>query len=286
MKHIIITFIIITTLSFSGCAIIEAIFGGRVQEPVVSIESVDFGGISFESVELLFNVLIENPNQVGVSLSSFDYELLLNDKSFVKGDQREGMQIDANASSTVQIPVSLTFTEIIESVQSVAQQDTSRYRFTSGFAFSLPVIGDVRIPVQRSGDLPVVRTPTVEVEHFKIDNITFTGADATLALNVGNPNSFSLGLRDMQYNFSVDGVNLLQGVRDTAISINRNDESRIEIPVSVSFVDFGQAIYNIIRGEQTAQFRLTGSAKFDSSLDFFRDIPLDFDTSGDLPLVR
>ena len=286
MKIFSYIFLFAFVISLSGCAIIDAILGQRVQEPAVKVESVDFGSVSFESLELLFNIMIENPNQLGISLSSFDYELLLNDQSFVKGDQREGMQIDANATSSVQIPVSLTFRDIIESVQSVARQDTSRYQFKSGFAFSLPVIGNVHIPVQRSGDIPVIKTPSISVAHFKIDNISFTGADATLALNVKNPNAFSLGLQNMQYTFAIDGINVLQGRGDKNISINRNDDSRVELPVSINFADFGQTIYRILRGEQSAQFRLNGSATFDSSLDFFRNIPLHFDTSGDLPLVR
>ncbi len=252
----------------------------------MKVESVDFGNVSFESLELLFNIIIDNPNQLGISLSSFDYELLLNEKSFVKGDQQNGMQIDANASSSVRIPVELKFRNIIESVQSVAQQDSSRYQFKSGFAFSLPVIGDVRIPVHRSGNIPVIKTPSINVAHFKIDNISFTGANATLALNINNPNSFSLGLKNMQYAFTIDGIKVVEGARDSALSINRNDDSRIEIPVSIKFADFGQTIYRIFRGEQKAQFRFTGSAVFDSSLDFFQNIPLNFDTAGELPLTR
>jgi len=280
----IVLFILI--ISLPGCAIIDAILGGGVKEPVVKIDSVDFGKVSFESLELLFNIMIENPNQLGISLSSFDYELLLNEKSFVKGDQRDGMQIGANASSSVQIPVSLRFRDIIESVQSVSRQDTSNYQFKSGFAFSVPVIGDVRIPVQRSGMIPVIKAPSINIAHFKIDNISITGARATLALDVKNPNSFSLGLKNMHYAFSVDGTSLVEGTRESVLSMNKNEESRIEIPVSMNFLELGQSLYRILRGEQAAQFRLTGSAAFDSSLDFFQNIPLNFDTSGDLPLMR
>ncbi len=287
MRHILVSLIVVSCISFSGCAIIDAILGeGRIKEPAVHIESVGFGSVSFESLELLFNIVIDNPNQLGISLSSFDYELLLNDKSFVKGDQPEGMQLEANASSSVQVPVALTFRDIIESVQSVAEQDSSRYQFKSGFSFTLPVTGDVRIPVQRSGAIPVVRTPSLNVASFKIENISFTGADAVLALNLKNPNSFSLDVQKMQYNFSIDGVNVLQGVSGHTIPIRQNDESKIEIPVSINFVDFGQTIYRILRGEQEAQFRFDGSATFDSPLDFFRNIPLDFNQSGELPLLR
>jgi LEA14-like dessication related protein len=286
MKTIVYILFIVTVVSLSGCALLDAILGGGVKEPVVKIESVDFGSVSFESLELLFNIMIENPNQFGISLSSFDYELLLNERSFVKGDQRDGMQIAASAKSAVQIPVSLRFRDIIESVQSVAQQDTSKYQFKSGFAFSVPVIGDVRIPVQRSGMIPVVKAPSINIAHLKIDNLSFTGARATLALDIKNPNSFSLGLKNMQYAFSVDGTSLIEGTRDSMLSINKNEESRMEIPFTVNFLNLGQSIYRVLRGEQTAQFRLTGSAAFDSSLDFFQNIPLNFDTSGELPLVR
>jgi LEA14-like dessication related protein len=287
MKKILIALIVVSFLSFSGCAVIEAILGGGgIKEPVVKIESVDFGNVSFESLDLLFNIVVENPNQLAISLSSFDYELLLNEKTFVRGDQSEGMNLEAQSTNPVQIPVSLTFRDILESVQSVAQQDSSVYQFKSGFAFTLPVIGDVRIPVQRSGTIPVVKIPSMDVVNFRINNISFTGAEAVLALRLKNPNSFSLDLRKMHYAFSIDGVDVLKGETERTLAIKESDESIIEIPVAIRFADFGQTIYRILRGDQQAQFRFTGSTTFDSSLDFFRNIPLNFDTTGDLPLVR
>ncbi len=287
MKKLIIPVILHSLLTTSGCAIIDAILGeGRVQEPVVNVESVNVGDVSFEALELLFDINIENPNQLGITLSSFDYELLLNEKSFVRGDQPEGMQIEAEASNTVRVPISLTFRDIIESVQSVVDQDSSQYQFKSGFAFNLPVIGDVRIPVSRTGAIPVIKKPSLNIASFNIKNISFTGADAVLRLKLNNPNFFSFELKQLQYNFSIDGINVLRGTADKSITITQDDESTIEIPLSLNFVDFGQSIYRILRGEQDAQFRFTGSALFDSSIDFFQNIPLDFDQSGALPLVR
>ncbi len=287
MKKLIIPVILHSLLTTSGCAIIDAILGeGRVQEPVVNVESVNVGDVSFEALKLLFDINIENPNQLGITLSSFDYELLLNEKSFVRGDQPEGMQIEAEASNTVRVPISLTFRDIIESVQSVVDQDSSQYQFKSGFAFNLPVIGDVRIPVSRTGAIPVIKKPSLNIASFNIKNISFTGADAVLRLKLNNPNFFSFELKQLQYNFSIDGINVLRGTADKSITITQDDESTIEIPLSLNFVDFGQSIYRILRGEQDAQFRFTGSALFASSIDFFQNIPLDFDQSGALPLVR
>ncbi len=287
MKKLIIPVILHSLLTTSGCAIIDSILGeGRVQEPVVNVESVNVGDVSFEALELLFDINIENPNQLGITLSSFDYELLLNEKSFVRGDQPEGMQIEAEASNTVRVPISLTFRDIIESVQSVVDQDSSQYQFKSGFALNLPVIGDVRIPVSRTGAIPVIKKPSLNIASFNIKNISFTGADAVLRLKLNNPNFFSFELKQLQYNFSIDGINVLRGTADKSITITQDDESTIEIPLSLNFVDFGQSIYRILRGEQDAQFRFTGSALFDSSIDFFQNIPLDFDQSGALPLVR
>ncbi len=287
MKKILLPLIILSALSVSGCAIIDVLLGtDRIQQPAVKIESVNVGAVSFESLELLFDINIENPNRLAITLSSFDYELLLNDKSFVKGDQPDGMKVGAEASNTVRIPVSLTFRDIIESVQDVAREDSSRYQFKSGFSFKLPVIGDVRVPVQRSGSIPVIKKPSLDIASFNIENISFTGAEAVLKLRMNNPNFFSFELEQLQYNFSIDGINVLRGSADHSITINRYGESTIDIPLSLNFVDFGQSIYRILRGEQDAQFEFTGSALFDSSIDFFRNIPLDFEQSGKLPLVR
>lgn len=286
MKVLVHATYLFVIISFSGCALIDAILGQRVQKPVLTVESVEFGSISFESIELLFNIGVENPNRLGISLSSFDYELFVNDKQFLQGEQHEGMQIGANATTLIQIPTVLRFGDVIESMRSLTQQDTSSYRFSAGFVFSLPLLGEIRMPLQRSGVIPVIRTPSISVDQLRIDRISLTGADATLALKVRNPNSFSLSLQSLQYNFSIDGVSVLHGKGEKDITITQNEERRVELPVSINFVDFGQSIYRILRGEQKARFGLDGSAIFGSSPDFFKDIPLNFNITGELPLVR
>ena len=91
----------------------------NVQEPDVNISDVKMTSLSFKKVDLLFKIDINNPNNVGINLSGFDYDLKIKENSFLNGKQDNGLAIKANGSEIVQLPLSLYFVDIYNTFSNV-----------------------------------------------------------------------------------------------------------------------------------------------------------------------
>jgi LEA14-like dessication related protein len=287
MRKFILLILIILPVTFSACALIDMILGRRAFEnPRVRVESVKVSGVSFEALDLMFNLAVENPNPVGITVNKYDYELELNDLSFLKGEQDSGLRLSSESSSTVGIPLTLRFAEVYSVLGSLEGEDSTRYRFRTNFTIDVPVAGAIQIPVQTSGYVPVIRLPEIGFESITLKRLSLTGADAAIIVRLKNPNAFSLVANNFRYSFAIEGRTVFSGIADEGFRIARKDESTIEFPLSLSFADLGISLYRILSGEQSAEYRFNGSATFDTSLDFLQKVPLDFDHSGPLRILR
>jgi LEA14-like dessication related protein len=287
MRKLLFTLLIVLPVTFSACALLDMLLGKRAFEnPGVRVESVKVSGVSFDALDLLFNLAVENPNPVGVTVKKYDYELELNDFSFLKGEQDSGLRLASESTGSVDIPLTLQFADIYSALGSMEGQDSTRYRFKTNFTIDVPVMGSVQIPVQTSGHVPVICLPEIGFESLSLKRLSLTGAEAVIVIRLKNPNAFSLVANDFRYSFAIEERTVLSGIAEEGFRVDRKAESSIEFPLSLSFADLGLSLYRILSGEQGAEYRFNGSASFDTSLDFLKNVPLSFENSGPLRIVK
>ena len=90
MKIVRYFIILLFPLILTNCAeLMKIAQQGNIQKPAVRVSSARLAGLSFDKADLIFDIEISNPNSIGVSLAGFDYDLLLNGQSFLKGNQLE-----------------------------------------------------------------------------------------------------------------------------------------------------------------------------------------------------
>jgi len=162
MRRIWLLLIISLLFYLVQCAdVLKVLNQATVQKPAVKITNTQLAALSFDRADLLFDIEIDNPNSVGVSLAGFDYDLLLNEQSFLKGDQQKQMEIKARDKATIQFPLTLDFMDLYNTYQRLKEEEDVGYTLKTGFSFDLPVLGVVRIPVSTSGRVPMIKIPSI-----------------------------------------------------------------------------------------------------------------------------
>ncbi|MFZ5517941.1 MAG: LEA type 2 family protein [Candidatus Zhuqueibacterota bacterium] len=267
-----------------GCAALQEL--ANVQKPTLEFQRVRFTGMSFETVNLAFDVSIKNPNPLSASLAGFDYNFQINGASFLSGQQPAQLTIAANAESALEIPLTLAFKDLYQTYQTLKNQDSSAYKIDSGLLFDLPILGRTRIPVSHEGHLPLIKLPDVRMGSLKLKNINFSGAELELKLNVNNPNNFNLLMNKLDYNVAINGATWAKGLTQKAMTIREKSESAITIPVSLSFSSMGRTIYNVIMGNEKLNYHLTGSLDANSSIPLLGQVILPIDRSGQIDMLR
>ncbi|RMG31931.1 MAG: hypothetical protein D6732_14140, partial [Methanobacteriota archaeon] len=257
-----------------------------IHKPEVRVANVRFAGLSFEKVDLLFDVQITNPNQLSIHLDAFDYDLQINDASFLKGRQDAGLQILAEQTSHLEIPLSLGFKELYNTFQSLKNQDSTQYRLLGTVYFNLPILGQTAIPVSKEGWLPMVKLPRFTSPNLKIVHLGLTGADVAVNLTIENPNAFGLLLDKLDYSFSVNGTEWAKGVTSRVVQIAEKGMGVVSIPVSLNFLQIGQGVMQLLTGAGQANYSFTGLADIKTTLPMIGNVQLPINKSGELKITR
>lgn len=281
----VIIFIIIVLLSqFFSCATLKQI--ANVQKPVVGVQGVRLTGMSFDALNLAFELKITNPNPISLSLAGFDYDFQIDDVSFLKGKQTKEMSIKSGGESIVDIPLSLNFNDLYSTYQSLKNQDSTKYKILCGLSFNLPVLGATRVPVSSAGMLPNLKVPEISVGSLRLNNISLNKADLELKLNVKNANNFGFLVNKLNYNFAVNGATWAKGLSDKQLKVTEKGEGTIAIPISLNFIEMGSSVYKIVSGSQKLNYQLQGSVDLNSSLPLMGRVNLPVDRAGEINILK
>ncbi|MFP8488921.1 LEA type 2 family protein [Gracilimonas sp. Q87] len=257
-----------------------------VSKPSLSVVDMNITGLTLQDIELTADVKIDNPNNVKMDLSSYSYALDINEKNFVTGNEQRGMTINAKKSSVIQVPVTLTFSELLQTFQSMRDQDESDYSFAAEFGFDLPVLGTVTVPVEYAGKIPVVKQPSISLSNFSIQNLSLSGADLLVELNVQNPNAFRLIVDELNFDLEVNGLRSFSGNISDQILIDRKSTQTVKLPFNISFLNAGMAAYHLLNSDEELEYKLTGSTLIGSDLPYFKRSTFNFDKIGSVDILK
>jgi len=252
----------------------------QTQKPRLSVKETRLSDMSFESVTLTVDIQIDNPNSYGINMAGFDYDFSVSGKTFLQGDQNRSMNVPPQGKTTLPIPVRINFIELYNMIRSLKDQDNAPYRIACGLTFDIPVLGPSRIPVSHSGSIPAVKLPAVDVAGIKTNDISITGAALELRLKINNPNGFGLSLKNIDYDFSVDGNRWVQGRQPKAMSIARKTTGTVTIPISLNFLEMGSTVYNLISGDNELNYRLSGAVDLGTTLPVLKDARIPIEEAG------
>jgi LEA14-like dessication related protein len=267
-----------TVLFLASCASLQE--AARIQNPKAEITNVRLDSLDLEKIGLLLDLRVDNPNALGISLSKLDYDFMVEGNSMLKGVLDKGLQVAAKSSEQVTIPLTLQLANLWQAIQRVAKQDQFRYTLASRLTFALPVLGNVELPLQKSGELPVLRLPDVKVIGLKPKELSLSRANLDLALQVSNPNIFSLLLNQFNYDFRVNNRSWANGNQGQPLRLEAKQGNEVHIPVTLNFLEMGTALYSLVRSREAVNYHLTGQFDFGSSEAFLKSFKLPVDLSG------
>lgn len=270
-------------LLLSGCSALNDLTK-NIQKPEVSVGNVRVTGFDFQQIELTYDLEIENPNALTVDLLRYDYELKLNESSFVKGQQAARTTIEASGNSRIEVPVSLNYQQVYNAVASLRGADEASYSFLSTLTFDLPVLGRTNVPIKKRGDIPLLQMPDIRLRDFEIQSLSLSGASLNLQLAFNNPNGFGLTINGLDYNLDVNGDSWSEGTALQNVSIKPNGVTELNIPLSLSFSDIGMAAFRALSGSQNLDYDLEGNIDVNIAHQLLGNTSFNFNREGSVSL--
>jgi len=274
--------LLILVLCLNSCASLTQV----VQEPRVSVQDVRTTALSFSEISLELNLLVENPNPVGIQLAGYDYDLLLHDASFIRGNLDSGVSLPAGGSTILHVPVTLDYRELYSVMNSLADECESDYKIVAGLQFDLPVVGKKRIELVHKGVLPLVKLPRFRFTNLYVENLGMMGADLIVMMTLENPNGFDISMDDFQGSLSINKLKWAELESLSPIGFAPGETGDLGFQFRLDFLSMGRTVRDLLSGDEILSYTFEGGALIDTSLDLLRDVSLPLSLSGSVELLK
>ncbi|MCG8071494.1 MAG: LEA type 2 family protein [Candidatus Thiodiazotropha taylori] len=274
-------------LLFQGCSSLqqaEQLMNGI--QPTGEVKGVKLSGLDLRGIDLMFDVEVDNPNPVAISLDGLDYDLKLLNRSFLKGQQSMGMSLAADGKSQVKLPVRMEFERLLQHYSELSNRDDVPYQLDLGLGIDVPLLGRVRLPMSYQGRLPVPKLPDVRVSRIDVQRLSLQAIDLMLELEVENPNRFALMLQRLDYQFKLNGIDVGQGAAAQSLNIDKQGKGRVRLPLSLDLQKAGGGLYSALMGGRGLSYELSGMLDATGDTPLIGDIKIPLDKQGNFNLSR
>lgn len=276
MKHILLYSSL--ALILGSCATLQKAF---LKEPTVEYRTVQVQGLDFDSVSLLLDFAVTNPNALDLNASAYRWNVSIGGKEFVTGTSQAPLSVAGKSTSVVQIPVSIGFKDLFAVFGDLAANDSVPYVVNLSTDLEVPVLGTRSIPVSSKGYIPVPKLPSFRIDDFELTKFSLAGSVVTLKMRVANPNYFAITYSNATYALKVNGEEWLNSRLNRSIEIMPKSDVVLSIPIDVNLQRWGTTVYRILTRGEEFEYALNGKGDLRVGLPDFPDLlGIPFNVSG------
>lgn len=99
--------------------------------------------------------------------------------------------------------------------------------------------------------------PSIAFDTITMGQVSFCEATPIFHFKVNNPNPIDLTLKHLNYNLKLNGKNFLKGMSDKKLAIKKRSTGKIQIPLTVNFLDLFNTFNEFIKAENV-RYDLSG----------------------------
>lgn len=265
-------------LLIGSCAALQK---ALLKEPTVEYRSVLVQGLNFDSVNLLLEFAVTNPNALDLNASAYRWNVSIGEKQFVSGASQSPLSVAGKSTSVVQIPITIGFKDLFAAFGDLSANDSVPYQVSLNTDLEIPVMGTRSIPVTSKGYIPVPKLPTFRIDDFELTKFSLAGSVVTLKLRVANPNYFALTYSNATYALNVNGEEWLNSRLNRSIELMPKSDVVISIPIDVNLQRWGTTVYRILTRGEEFDYALSGKGDLNVGLPDFPDLlAIPFNVSG------
>ena len=216
--------------------------GNFIQEPKVSVSSVDLDKISFSGADMICHLDVQNPNGFDIPFPQVDWELFINSGSFISGTLTNSSKLAANKTVTVDVPFSVTYAGLYKSFSSLMDSTEASYRIALALKFPTVLLSDKTFNLDFSGTIPLLQIPKISGAAFSTGKIDLTGVEQDWTFTVDNPNVFPIPMPKLDWDYGINQVSVLKGGVDSNGMVPALSQSPVTVKVSLAFADLITAL--------------------------------------------
>jgi len=254
MRKVILLIVAVVVASpFAGCAELRKTLKSAFQPPTLTFKTASLANVSLESATVNLAFQLNNPNPLGLTLSSVSYSFFVEGKQVVAGRPPDGLTIPSSGSRELVFPANVKFADVAPVLETFLTKENASYRAEGSLGLKTP-IGIIPIPLKQEGTFPVPKLPQVVLQPPRLKEVTLTSATLELPLLITNPNEFGLPINGLT------GTVIVAGSRVGTVSgpdlghIAPKAQQPVNLPITFNFAQAAAAATALRRGQATVAF--------------------------------
>ncbi|MCJ7492946.1 MAG: LEA type 2 family protein [Deltaproteobacteria bacterium] len=123
-----------------------------LEKPTFTLKEIEIKRISFQEIDFLFGIEVQNPNQFDLKLRALEYTVYLSDQEVGKGRLEKEITIVKAASTLVPVPLQTNLKSLGNPLALILAGKDLRYKI-EGAAIIKASMGSTTIPFSKSGEI-------------------------------------------------------------------------------------------------------------------------------------
>jgi LEA14-like dessication related protein len=257
--------------------------GSLIQEPKLSLRSVDIANITLSGIDLITHIDIENPNSFTLPTPKIDWAVSINTNPFINGIFSGGKSINRQEKVTVDLPINIPFDALFKTFSSLLNSKEAAYNIALGISFPYPILENMVFPLSYSGQLPLPQLPKFSSGSVGIEKMDFSGLTLAYVANIENPNNFPIPLPKMDWDYSVGGKSVLKSSNTKTGQIAASSTGAVNFEISIAYADIFNVIDSLKNATEAKSNLFLGA---DFSMPAFDETKNTLDIPGTIPILQ
>jgi LEA14-like dessication related protein len=263
-----------------GCGTVQQTLQDlSAQHPSARVSGVRLADIGLQSLQLIFDVTVENPYSFDLPLLDVDYALATHGRTFLNGSTEVEGKVSARHAHTVELPVRVDLISLVSTITSTSPGHVVPYTAELGLRVDVPGSEPLRFPLRTSGELPVPKAPAVRVSALRWSETSLSKVEGELRLDVENTNTFPFSVTQLRWDLSLSDTPVASGGNRQALPLDPAQVGTLPVGLSFSPLNLGTGLVHVLTdlNRESIDYSIAGIMSVDTA---FGSIELPYVQSG------
>lgn len=231
------------------------------------IRKTDVSSVSFEGVEMKYELHVSNPQDYEATLRRISWEMTIGDAVVFSNDSEPYQTLTYKQATTVDQKIDLRWTDIFGTTIRTHMLGNLPFTLTAEIE-TVPASENVLLPEgaefliatsTKSGVFPMVSRPVIAIDTLALKSFNLAIAHLELRVRFKNPNPWPATFTDTELVVMVDNDIWLKRTIRTDFMVPERSDIVMDIPFTMRPRDFSTQVYRKLNMSQEFDFSLTGN---------------------------
>lgn len=249
-------------------------------KPEVSTEGFEITSLSFESMEGVLNIRVNNINSISIDFPQVEWNLKLGDVIYQNGTLPAGEKIAPDTVEDIQIPISVPYETLYDKYPSFSRLSEIPYTLSADVNFKLPIFGKSSNSLVATGEMPLLKAPVINLDSILLTSMEPEQVDFSVTASLQNKNSFDINIERVNYSLIINNTQWAVGNTRRQILVRPAYKGDIPLNIALRTSSMVSEAYGMVLSEQDVRFDFKGTIYCKSNSPYLKSFELPFQLIG------